>query len=69
MQFAIVSGCEFTRHQMSAERIDAITNRFGSKDIEPSTSPEIPSLVGGGSLFSEVSKKLGWKEEKTEPSS
>lgn len=53
-------GCQFTRHQLSEEQIDKISNRFVQKDGE---SPEPPSISGAGSLFSEVSKKLGWNKE------
>jgi len=59
-------GVEFKRHQLSDERIDALASRFATSIsvVDSPSSPEMPSLMGGGSLFSEVSKKLGWKEEK-----
>lgn len=53
-------GCQFIRHQMSEEQIDKISNRFVKKDGE---APEPATISGAGSLFSEVSKKLGWNKE------
>ncbi|XP_057311102.1 rho GTPase-activating protein 44-like isoform X2 [Hydractinia symbiolongicarpus] len=60
-------GCKFVRHQLSEDKLDAISSRFITKDTESPGSPEMP-IMGVGSLFSEVSKKLGWKEGSSEVS-
>eukprot|EP00111_Clytia_hemisphaerica_P016710 TCONS_00049548-protein len=54
-------GCEFKRHQLSDEQIDAISNRFTQREGEQSPEPLQHSISGG--LFSEVSKKLGWNKD------
>lgn len=56
-------GCEFIRHQFSNEQIDAISNRFVNRDEEQTAGSDSTSPSISGSLFSEVSKKLGWNKE------
>ena len=75
LHFSLPSGCDFSRHQLSEEQIDAISNRFGPRggegvgsSVTDGNSPEPPlqqqqtTSISGG-LFSEVSKKLGWHKD------